>query len=76
MKRKLSNILKHWHSSNVRKPLVLRGARQVGKSTLVRLFAEEHGMDLLEVDPERHRDMDLVFAGLDLGLILWPEIRG
>jgi hypothetical protein len=39
-------------------------------------FAEEHGMDLLEVDPERHRDMDLVFAGLDLGLILWPGIRG
>jgi hypothetical protein len=33
-------------------------------------------MDLLEVEPERHRDMDLVFAGLDLGLILWPGIRG
>jgi hypothetical protein len=33
-------------------------------------------MDLLEVDPERPRDMDRVFAGLDVGLILWPEIRG
>ena len=70
MKRKLSNLLKHWHSSNVRKPLVLRGARQVGKSTLVRLFAEEQGLDLLEVNLERHRDMDRIFAGLDVGLIL------
>ena len=70
MKRKLAQLLKKWHSSQVRKPLVLRGARQVGKSTLVRLFAEEHGLDLLEVNLERHRDMDRIFAGLDVGLIL------
>jgi len=70
MKRKLSSLLRHWHSSNARKPLVLRGARQVGKSTLVRLFAEEQGLDLLEVNLERHRDMDRIFAGLDVGLIL------
>jgi predicted AAA+ superfamily ATPase len=70
MKRKLAQLLKKWHSSQVRKPLVLRGARQVGKSTLVRLFAEEHGLDLLEVNLERHRDMDRIFAGLDVPLIL------
>ena len=70
MKRKITNLLKRWHSLNGRKPLVLRGARQVGKSTLVRLFAEEQGLDLLEVNLERHRDMDRIFAGLDVGVIL------
>lgn len=36
-------------------PLILRGARQVGKSTLVRLFCEEEGFDLLEINLERSK---------------------
>ncbi|HQM84918.1 MAG TPA: ATP-binding protein [bacterium] len=36
MKRDLGNILESWVKSNNRKPLILRGARQVGKSWLVR----------------------------------------
>ena len=36
MKRDLGNTLKSWVKSNNRKPLILRGARQVGKSWLVR----------------------------------------
>lgn len=70
MNRKITRLLKSWYTSKNRKPLVLRGARQVGKSTLVRMFAVEEGLDLLEVNLERHRDLDRVFAGLDVGLIL------
>lgn len=33
--------LRQWAEKEERKPLVLRGARQVGKTTLVRLFARE-----------------------------------
>ena len=33
--------LQHWAKSEEHKPLVLRGARQVGKTTLVELFAKE-----------------------------------
>ena len=33
--------LRQWAESEERKPLVLRGARQVGKTTLVELFAKE-----------------------------------
>lgn len=36
MKRDLSKALKSWAENNNRKPLILRGARQVGKSWLVR----------------------------------------
>jgi predicted AAA+ superfamily ATPase len=37
--RKAERHLDEWYRSRRRKPLVLRGARQVGKSTLVRQFA-------------------------------------
>ncbi|WP_349861317.1 AAA family ATPase, partial [Bacteroides cellulosilyticus] len=33
--------LHRWGEKEGRKPLVLRGARQVGKTTLVKLFARE-----------------------------------
>ncbi len=41
--------LRTWHSSTRRKPLILRGARQVGKSTLVRQFAKENKLRLIGV---------------------------
>lgn len=34
--------LNKWKSSINRKPLVLRGARQVGKTTLIKNFAESY----------------------------------
>ena len=37
--RHAEHHLKEWYQSRQRKPLVLRGARQVGKTTLVRQFA-------------------------------------
>ena len=40
-KRIALKYLHEWAQKEERKPLVLRGARQVGKTTLVRLFAEE-----------------------------------
>lgn len=39
-KREKINDLLKWKLSEYRKPLVLRGARQVGKTTLVNQFAE------------------------------------
>ena len=35
------NYLRQWAEKEERKPLVLRGARQVGKTTLVDLFAKD-----------------------------------
>ncbi len=45
--------LQKWYESAESKPLVIRGARQVGKSTLVRIFCQNHGLDLLEVNLEK-----------------------
>lgn len=39
--RLVLKALRQWAEKEGRKPLVLRGARQVGKTTLVKIFAEE-----------------------------------
>lgn len=65
MDRKQFELLENWLTTPNRKPLVLRGARQVGMSTLVRLFAERSGRPLVEVDLERHGDLAPAFARND-----------
>ncbi len=59
-----------WHNSRRRKPLILRGARQVGKSTLVEMFARNEGLRLVTINCEKQRQLDPIFAGLDLPRIL------
>ena len=56
MHRHQLHALKDWLRSPQRKPLVIRGARQVGKSTLVEMFAKETnaGLDLFAVNLERY----------------------
>lgn len=69
MRRNALTYLNHWISSRTRKPLVLRGARQVGKSTAVRLFAAERRLALYEINLERHPHLDAIFATLDMEII-------
>ena len=70
MKRFAEETLHRWLKAPRRKPLVLRGARQVGKTTLVRQFAAAAGLALCEVNLERHLYLDRVFESLDTGRIL------
>ena len=42
--RLITRNLQDWRESPVRKPLVLRGARQVGKTVAVRMFGESYGL--------------------------------
>ena len=62
-------FLDRWIQSKRRKPLVLRGARQVGKSTLVRMFAKKQKLVLNEINLERHLELEPVFASLDITAI-------
>lgn len=65
MRRFAEEHLDAWLQKPNRKPLVIRGARQVGKSTLVRQFAAARGMTLNEINLERHLALDAVFQTLD-----------
>jgi len=70
MRRHAEEKLKSWYAGARRKPLVIRGARQVGKSTLVRRFCAAEGITLFEINLEKHRSLDTVFATLDLDTII------
>ena len=73
--RNAALYLNDWLKKSRRKPLILRGARQVGKSTLVREFAKSAGLELLEINLERHPVLDTVFRSLDVVRIC-REIEG
>jgi len=53
MKRFASKELDNWLKINNRKPMVLRGARQVGKTWLVRDLAKRQNLKLVELNFER-----------------------
>lgn len=59
------NDLLAWYNKARRKPIVLRGARQVGKSTLVREFARRNALSLCEINLERYLYLDDIFKTLD-----------
>ncbi len=59
--RKAVEDLQSWYNGKNRKPLVIRGARQVGKTTAVRLAAESLSVPLVEINLERHPDLEPLF---------------
>ena len=62
--RELINQLHEWRTKDNRKPLVLRGARQVGKTTLVKQFSKEFdyfiSLNLEKEDADLFRKFDNV----------------
>lgn len=70
MYRFCETFFSDWLKRKNRKPLVIRGARQVGKSTWVRQFCQQHNLVLCEINLERHLELDKVFATLDLKHII------
>lgn len=74
MKRCLEKQLQSWFNRSKRKPLVLRGARQVGKSTLIRNFAKSQKLNLIEINLERYPRLDSLFKTNNINQIL-PELE-
>src|SRR3990167_2122339 len=65
MPRRLTAELERWSQPRRRKPLVLRGARQVGKSWLIRTFGAERFGSVVELNFERDPQLAKCFAGND-----------
>ena len=57
--------LKEWSARPGHKPLVLRGARQVGKTTLVNQFSKDYGV-YLKLNLEKNTDRQLFESGLSV----------
>lgn len=63
-RRNLESELNLWKDHYGRKPLILRGARQVGKTSLVRKFAEEKFDSFVEINLEK-KDINKIFLNVE-----------
>lgn len=64
MRRLVTDQLSSWAHSHRRKPLLVRGARQVGKTWVVEDFGERHfGGHMRTLDLEKRRDLHRIFSG-------------
>ncbi|PZV84537.1 hypothetical protein CLV31_104188 [Algoriphagus aquaeductus] len=71
MERKLLHKLLTWKDTEGRKPLIIRGARQVGKTWLMKEFGSTYFSDLVYINFEMNRTAKLLFEqGLDLARII------
>ncbi|MEA1911347.1 MAG: AAA family ATPase, partial [Spirochaetota bacterium] len=84
MTRKGLETLQKWYNRESRKPLLIRGARQVGKTTLVRMFAEIKGVQIVEINCEKRWSFEPLLDDLnpaklieaiefELNIIINPE---
>ncbi len=60
MKRIITGYLQEWKTSSHRKPLLLSGARQVGKTFLIREFGREFS-DFFEINFESMPHLKTIF---------------
>ena len=72
--RKIDAELKKWKSSANRKPLVLRGARQVGKTTAVKRFAVNAGCGPMLIPADVRVGWQTNFRKTDNGFIFKMEL--
>lgn len=50
LKRKIDTVLEEWKADSERKPLIVKGARQIGKTESIRQFARTHYENVIEIN--------------------------
>jgi len=70
MKRFALDFLSQWRVRPDRKPLVIRGARQVGKTELVRIFARQAFDSIVEINFDENPEKASLFDEPDIRTIL------
>lgn len=71
MKRNAMKQLEEWNSGTKRIPLVIRGARQVGKTWLMREFGSTHFKKTVYINFDNNQRMKTLFEGdYDIGRII------
>jgi predicted AAA+ superfamily ATPase len=65
IKRKIYKTLKLWKNDKVHKPILLRGARQVGKSYLIEQFGQSEFSNIITLNFERDPKYKSVFSSYD-----------
>lgn len=71
LKRKVDDFLEEWKSKEDRMPLIIKGARQIGKTKSIKQFANSHYENVVEINfvlQEQYRD--IFDDGFDVDAIL------
>lgn len=68
--RRIIKYLEEWKNNPARKPIVIRGARQVGKTSAVLIFGRKHFKDIIHLDLEKVEHIRLFAKELSLGEFL------
>ena len=63
MKRNIVNFFTNWKNSASRKPLIVRGARQVGKTYTITEFGKNCFNNLVKIDFEKQSRLKKIFDG-------------
>ena len=63
MQRHILAKLKTWYEKSTRKPLVIQGARQVGKTWLMKHFGEQHFAKVAYINFDNNERMKVLFEG-------------
>lgn len=61
MKRLIESKLLEWKNSERRKPLIVRGARQVGKTYTIKAFGRANFKNYVVIDFERNPEFNVIF---------------
>ncbi|MDR2799043.1 MAG: ATP-binding protein, partial [Bifidobacteriaceae bacterium] len=61
MRRKIIDDLIKWKNNDSRRPLVLEGARQVGKTYIVEEFGKKHYKDFIRFNLDTEEDYSFIF---------------
>jgi len=70
MKRAITNELIDWKNRTNRKPLIVRGARQVGKTYAIEQFAKSHFKNIIKINFEEQNELKSIFKSQKTDQIL------
>ncbi len=70
MKRLIESYLQEWKTNPRKKPMIIRGARQVGKTYVVDKFGRENFKYYLKINPEQDKNLKSIFQSKKPQLII------
>ncbi len=70
MERSIYSNLKKWKESPTRKPLILQGARQVGKTYILKEFGAYEYSEVVYINCDDNNDMQNMFVDYDVDRII------
>ena len=66
MKRNFESYLEEWKNRKSRKPLIVRGARQTGKTYTIEEFGKRHFADIIKINFEEKPELKNFFKTNDI----------